>query len=186
MDGAAELAAILADERRNAVVLGPGGGVGPAMRELVEAALASARGGRARRRRADELCRRARARCSRLIAGARAAPVVLTPHEGEFARLFNAIHRRSNVHAKLERARLAAAISRRGRRAQGPRYGGGRAGRPRRDRRQRAALARHRGRGDVLAGFVGGLLAQGMPAFEAAARRGLAAWRGRPTTSGPA
>ena len=42
VDGAAELAAFLADKRRNAVVLGPGGGVGPAMREQVAAALASA------------------------------------------------------------------------------------------------------------------------------------------------
>ena len=41
VDGAAELAAFLADKRRNAVVLGPGGGVGPAMREQVGAALAS-------------------------------------------------------------------------------------------------------------------------------------------------
>ena len=52
VDGAAELAAFLADKRRNAVVLGPGGGVGPAMREQVAAALGE-RGGRgARRRRA--------------------------------------------------------------------------------------------------------------------------------------
>ena len=41
VDGAAELTAFLADKRRNAVVLGPGGGVGPAMREQVAAALAS-------------------------------------------------------------------------------------------------------------------------------------------------
>ncbi len=41
VDGAGELAAFLADKRRNAVVLGPGGGVGPAMREQVAAALAS-------------------------------------------------------------------------------------------------------------------------------------------------
>ena len=41
VDGAAELAEFLADKRRNAVVLGPGGGVGPAMRDQVRAALAS-------------------------------------------------------------------------------------------------------------------------------------------------
>ena len=41
VDGAAELAAFMADKRHNAVVLGPGGGVGPAMREQVLAALAS-------------------------------------------------------------------------------------------------------------------------------------------------
>ena len=65
VDGAAELAAFLADKRRNAVVLGPGGGVGPAMREQVAAALASARGRGAGRRRADELCGRPRRRSPR-------------------------------------------------------------------------------------------------------------------------
>ena len=42
VDGAAELTTFLADKRHNAVVLGPGGGVGPAMREQAVAALASA------------------------------------------------------------------------------------------------------------------------------------------------
>ena len=42
VDGAAELTAFLADKRRNAVVLGPGGGIGAAMREQVAAVLASA------------------------------------------------------------------------------------------------------------------------------------------------
>src|SRR5262245_63089515 len=35
VDGAAELTEFLRDARRNAVVLGPGGGVGPRMRDLV-------------------------------------------------------------------------------------------------------------------------------------------------------
>ena len=56
VDGAEELADFLADPRRNAVVLGPGGGVGEPMRELVPA-LAAARG-RARCRCADQLRRR--------------------------------------------------------------------------------------------------------------------------------
>ena len=43
VDGPNELAEFLADARRNVVVLGPGGGVGPAMRELVLAALAGER-----------------------------------------------------------------------------------------------------------------------------------------------
>ena len=43
VDGADELAEFLSDRRRNAVVLGPGGGVGRAMRELVLAALAGER-----------------------------------------------------------------------------------------------------------------------------------------------
>ena len=41
VDGSAELGEFLTDKRRNAVVLGPGGGVGAAMREQVLAALAS-------------------------------------------------------------------------------------------------------------------------------------------------
>src|SRR5438876_363079 len=41
VDGAAELAAMLEDRRLNAVVLGPGGGVGAPMRELVASALAA-------------------------------------------------------------------------------------------------------------------------------------------------
>ena len=39
VDGKDELADFLADPRRNAVVLGPGGGVGPGMRDLVRTAL---------------------------------------------------------------------------------------------------------------------------------------------------
>jgi NAD(P)H-hydrate repair Nnr-like enzyme with NAD(P)H-hydrate dehydratase domain len=40
VDGAGELADFLADARRNAVVLGPGGWIGTALREQVPAALA--------------------------------------------------------------------------------------------------------------------------------------------------
>src|SRR5436305_764676 len=43
VDGAADLAGMLEDRRLNAVVLGPGGGVGEGMRELVAAVLAGER-----------------------------------------------------------------------------------------------------------------------------------------------
>ena len=43
VDGAEELAAWLDDPRLNAIVLGPGGGVGPPMREMVLAALSGER-----------------------------------------------------------------------------------------------------------------------------------------------
>ena len=43
VDGPTELDEFLADARRNAIVLGPGGGVGPAMRALVQVALAGER-----------------------------------------------------------------------------------------------------------------------------------------------
>ena len=59
---AREFEALLADERRRAIVLGPGAGVGPTLRKLVAAALTTARQAaddRARRRCADQL----RGRC---------------------------------------------------------------------------------------------------------------------------
>ena len=59
VEGADGLKEFLSDRRRNAVVLGPGGGVGGEMRQLVLAALAGERAVRARRRCADQLCRRA-------------------------------------------------------------------------------------------------------------------------------
>ena len=60
VEGADELSEFLSDRRRNAVVLGPGGGVGDEMRALVLAALAGRARGGARCRRADQLCRRSR------------------------------------------------------------------------------------------------------------------------------
>ncbi len=89
VDGAAELAAMLADPRLNTVVLGPGGGVGAPMREMVLAALRGRAGRGARRRRADELRRGTSdaVRAPSRRAGRRRR--CCTPHEGEFARLFS-------------------------------------------------------------------------------------------------
>ena len=88
VDGAGELAALLADHRLNAVLLGPGGGVGPTMREQVLAALA---GARAVVLDADALSSFAGGAAPSLfqaIAARGDHPTVLTPHDGEFARLF--------------------------------------------------------------------------------------------------
>jgi len=166
VDGVAELTAFLADKRRNAVVLGPGGGVGPAMREQVAATLAS---GAAAVLDADALTSLADdpKALGGLVAKANRG-VVLTPHEGEFARLFKAIHEDSNVKAKLEKSRLAARSS-----GATVLYKG--ADTVVAAPNGRASIADNApptlataGSGDVLAGIIAGLLAQSMPAFEAA------------------
>ena len=160
VDDANELSDFLSDRRRNVVVLGPGGGVGNAMQDLVRAAL---RGDRAVVLDADALTSFAgdpRALMSALQG--RQAATVLTPHEGEFARLFR------HTGSKLERARRAAAEANsivlvKGADTVVAAPDG------------RATIADNAppwlataGSGDVLAGFIAGLLAQGMPAFEAA------------------
>ena len=110
VDGAAALAEFLADKRRNAVVLGPGGGVGQAMRDQVQAALQSSA---AVVLDADALTSFAGNldALTGMIAGRAGRDVILTPHEGEFSRLFKAIDEDANVKAKLEKARLAARLS---------------------------------------------------------------------------
>src|SRR5512146_1226513 len=81
VDGAAELGKFLTDRRRNAVILGPGGGVGPAMKEQVAAVLA---GGAAAVLDADALTSFADDAQSlvALISERHGPATVLTPHEG--------------------------------------------------------------------------------------------------------
>jgi ADP-dependent NAD(P)H-hydrate dehydratase / NAD(P)H-hydrate epimerase len=167
-DDARELAEFLADPRRNAVVLGPGGGVGAQMRELVTAALA---GERAVVLDADALTSFADEprKLAQAIKGRGGSATIVTPHEGEFVRLFASISELSAPASKLERARAAAAwlgavVVLKGPDTVVAAPGG------------RAAVADNAppwlataGAGDVLAGFVAALLAQRMPAFDAAA-----------------
>ena len=169
-DGPTGFAKLLADVRRNAILLGPGAGVTADTRALVEAAL-------------TEPCERPRAvvidadaisvfagdsTALAALIGLERRATILTPHEGEFARLFRNRAEILAAPSKLAKARAAAAAlgavvvykgadsvvaSPDGRASIGF------------DLPPWLATA---GSGDALAGFCCGLLAQGMPAFEAA------------------
>jgi len=170
VDGAEELAAFLSDRRRNAVVLGPGLGVGEGTCAQTLAALSSPA---AAVLDADVLTSFAGRRPDLARALRREAAAVLTPHEGEFKRLFNEIYQNTYPKSKLEQTRRAAADCAAVVLFKGP------------DTvvaapDGRASIAENAppwlataGAGDVLAGMIAGLLAQGMPAFEAA---GAATW----------
>jgi NAD(P)H-hydrate epimerase len=160
-EGAKGLSALLADKRLNAVAIGPGCGVGPRTQDLVAAVLAC---GAAAAIDADGLTSFGddpNALFRQLDAG-----MVLTPHEGEFSRIFPDLLRNapSRLDATREAARIAgcvvllkgpdtviaapdgiAAIN-----ANAPPW---------------LATA---GSGDCLTGMIAGLMAQGMGAFEAA------------------
>jgi hydroxyethylthiazole kinase-like uncharacterized protein yjeF len=168
VDGAKELATFLADRRLNAVAMGPGIGVGEATRELVLVALS---GERAVVLDADALTSFAPEprRLSEALNARGGQATILTPHEGEFSRYFGSLDDRTKAGSKLERARLAARLTAavivlKGSDTVVAAPDG------------RAAIAANApsylataGAGDVLTGMAAGLLAQGMPAFEAAA-----------------
>lgn len=180
-DGSAEFFELLSDQRKNAVVMGPGMGVGGATAAMVATALA--RQSRTQPRSvvldADALTSFA-GNVMQLAAAIHGfgGQVVITPHDGEFARLFDVAKDKELSNqpqadalassSKLERARAAAALlgavvilkgadtvvaSPDGRASIGC---------------NAPAWLATAGAGDVLAGMTGGLLAQSMPAFEAA------------------
>ena len=162
--GGADLADRLAEPRAHAVLVGPGNGVTEATWDNVLAALASRKPAVLD---ADALTLFAE-RPDKLF-GAIAGPCLLTPHEGEFVRLFGPV----GAEGKLAGARAAAARSGAVVLLKGP------------DTvvaapDGRAAICDNAppdlataGAGDVLAGFAVALMAQGMPVFEAAC---AAAW----------
>ncbi len=164
--GAAGLSQLLKDKRFNAVVVGPGCGVGPATKNLVGAALAS---NAACVLDADALTSFAD-EPQALFALLR-EPAVLTPHHGEFEREFPGLLGKSVN--KVEAARAAAAQAKCTVLIKGSdTVVASPDGRAIVNSHAPATLATA-GSGDVLAGFIGGLAAQGLNSFDAAA---MAVW----------
>lgn len=167
VDGAAELTTFLGDRRFNAVALGPGIGVNEMTCELALAALS---GERAVVLDADALTSFAKEprRLAEALETRAGKPTIMTPHEGEFARYFGTLDEKTKVGSKLERARLAAAITGATILLKGADTVVAAPGGHASIAANAPAFLATAGAGDVLTGIATGLLAQGMPAFEAA------------------
>jgi NAD(P)H-hydrate epimerase len=163
-DGADGLAAILADRRLNAVVLGPALGVHAMTRTMVVTAVEARR---ALVLDADALTS-FESLAGELEGFFAEAPTVMTPHAGEFARLFAGQPGILEPASKLERARRAAAHMGAVVVLKGPdTVIAAPDGRAAVNENGTPHLATA-GSGDVLSGLIAGLMAQGVPAFEAA------------------
>ncbi len=166
IDTPAEFTNMLTDRRLNACVIGPGAGVNERTRQLTLTALAQ---GKATVLDADALTSFVdnSQELFGQIKNLSNPQVVLTPHDGEFSKLFKGLLNEDAVHSKLEVARAASRVSGavvllKGADTVVAAPDG------------RAAIAANApawlataGSGDVLAGIIGGMLAQGVPAYEA-------------------
>lgn len=170
LDGTAGLAEMLEDERYNALCLGPGLGLGPATGELVRGALKARRGTVLD---ADALSRFQRE--PQALFDMLHDNCVLTPHGGEFRRLFPDLAGRmenddafSRIDAAREAAmRAGAVVLFKGAETVIAAPDGRVAVNAAVDERAAPWLATA-GAGDVLAGIVCGLMARRLPAYDAA------------------
>jgi len=165
-EGASGLTGLLGDKRHNAVVLGPGLGLGDETRALTGAALASgaavvldADALTSFKEDSEALFRQLHGKC------------VLTPHDGEFERLFPNLL--SSHPSKVEAVRAAASRAGAVVLLKGADTVIAEPDGCTTINTNAPAILATAGAGDVLAGFIGGLLAQGLAPFEAAA---AAAW----------
>ena len=172
VDTGIEFAELLGDKRLNTYVIGPGAGVGERTQDFVLSALSAKRSVVLD---ADALTSFAGQpeRLFEAIKHSSDPQIVLTPHEGEFPRIFSDISNKHPLRSKLERVRAAAERAGAVVLLKGP------------DTTVaspdgRATIAANAppwlataGAGDVLSGMIAGLMAQGVPAFEAAS---IAVW----------
>lgn len=150
---------ILRDERKNTVLIGPGAGINDGLRQSVEAVLSLNKSGVL-----DADVFSAYQKSPKDLFAKLSPRYVLTPHEGEFERLFGPMEGH-----KLERARKAAKISNAIVLLKGSdTVIAAPDGAAVVNTNAPSTLATA-GSGDVLAGMITGLIAQGMPPFMAAA-----------------